>query len=176
MAEIIHAPLLRLPDTYYPPIGAILHGWATLEYLLKSIIWDALGLDDPTGRVLTVGMNIQPLVGILRNLPRRWVTDPSMTDDIRSLCNDTEEAAKFRNAIVHGVWTADPNDPELIPWLSFMKEGAERILPTTQQIGPDYLCQFAQTVHQLNQRADTLVERIRNAPAPLLDTPDERIP
>jgi hypothetical protein len=176
MMAQIHAPIPSLTDDYYVHIGAALHRWATLEYQLMTIIWEALKLDNKTGRVLTVGMNCPTLTGILRNLHRRWVTDKAITSDIRELCNDIKKTVPFRNYLAHGIWTADPKHEKVTPWLNYMKDGDERILPGAEQVTPQMLADFASVVQTLNIRASDLLKRIRSAPPPLLDTSDEQNP
>lgn len=174
MAQI-HSALLSLTDPYYLHMGTALHRWATLEYQLMNIIWAALGLDSKTGRVLTVGMNLPTLSGVLRNLPRRWITDPSISKEIRSICDHIREEVAFRNFLAHGVWSADPNDPNRTPWLNYMKDAKERILPGAEQVSPKLLRQFAERVGKLNHRAEHLLKQIRSAPPPSLDKDDKQI-
>lgn len=45
----IHKVLKILPDDYYTQIGAIVAKWATLEYLLQTIIWNAMKLGKKRG-------------------------------------------------------------------------------------------------------------------------------
>jgi hypothetical protein len=174
LAMKIHSPLLSLTDEYYVHIGAALHRWATLEYILMAIIWEALKLDNKAGRVLTVGMNIPTLTGILRNLHRRWVTDVAIAKDLRSLCNKIKDHVEFRNYIAHGVWTTNPDDEKRTPWLNYMKDAENRILPGAEAVTPLMLNAFAQNVAGLVTQADDLLGRIRRAPTPLLDTSDEQ--
>ena len=167
---------MTLPDTYYVHIGAALHRWATLEYMLMTIIWEALKLDNKAGRVLTVGMNVPTLTGILRNLPRRWVTDPTIAKDIRSLCSEIKDHVEFRNYLAHGIWTVDPKDETHTPWLNYMKDGQDRILPGSEAVKPETLRVFSDLVGALVHQAGDILKRVRAAPPPLLDTTDEQIP
>ena len=166
----IHSPLSVLPDSYYVHIGSALQKWAILEYMLMTIIWEALKLDNKAGRALTVGMNIPTLTGILRNLHRQWVTDPAITEDIRVLCNDIKEHVVTRNNLVHGIWTADHQAENRVPHLNYMKEAAQRILPHAEAVKPEQLRDFAEIVNILVNRSSGLLTRIRNAPAPMPDT------
>lgn len=169
-----HNVILSLDDRYHAPIGSILTKWATLEHQLQVIIWAALGLDNKTGRVLTVGMGSKTLVGILKNLHRRWITDPTIKQELNLLANDVRKHSEMRNFIAHGIWTIDGNNPADIPWLNYMKEGEHRILPGAEQITPEQLTDYSEVIASLNKTASDLLKKIRNAPPPLPDTTDEQ--
>ena len=68
---------LRLPTEYYAPIGEVIYRWAQLEYQMHEIIWRSLGIDNKTGRTLTIGMDARTLCGILGTLTKRWLTHPT---------------------------------------------------------------------------------------------------
>ena len=162
----IHSLLLSLEDPYYLQLGAIAQQWAALEYQLQNIIWRAMGLDNKQGRVLTVGMSPDALSGVLRNLPRQWITDDNIKIELKELLNDIKDNIEWRNAFIHGIWTADANKPDDLPWLNYIKSGEERILPRAQQVTPEYLHLFAQTVDALNHRASAILEAIGGVQPP----------
>lgn len=169
MAQI-HSLAISLTDPYYTAIGAIAMRWAALEYILQNIIWRAMKLDNKQGRVLTIGMNTQPLTGIIRNPPRRWVTDEKIKADIKSLLEDIDTWVEWRNSIVHGVWTSDPTKPTEAPWLNYMKKGHERLLPSAEQVTPAYMDHIAEAISTLNERALAILNSVGGVQPPSQET------
>jgi hypothetical protein len=173
---MIHSVLLSLHDSYHAPIGSILTKWATLEHQLQAIIWAALDLDNKAGRVLTVGMGSKTLVGVIKNLHRRWVTDPTIKQELNSLANAVREHSEMRNYLAHGIWTIDPINPDDTPWLNYMKDGEHRILPGAEQVTPEQLAEYAKIIATLNERAEEILLKIKDAPPPWPDISDEQSP
>lgn len=149
-----------LRDPYYIHIGAIIHRWATLEYLLQNIIWKAMDLDREQGRVLTMGMGTQAICGVLRTLPKKWVTEKHIQDDLKELLDLVWERKEFRNYLAHGVWTAETGKKDGHPWLNYMKSGDERITPGAEEITPELLRDLAQLVDEMNQKALALLKKL----------------
>jgi len=160
---------LELDEPYYTEIGAILHKWATLEYLLQNIIWRAMKLDNKQGRVLTMGMGINGLVGILRNLPRRWISDEGIAAELSKLIKAVQDKVEMRNYLSHGVWTIDPQDASQTPQLNYMRIGSERIMPGAEAITPDQLREFAMVVTKLDEWAHGILVTIGGVDAPATD-------
>lgn len=167
--------LLVLPDEYYTQIGAIIAKWATLEAQMMFIIWRAMGLENEEGRVLTVGMGTQVLCGILRNLPRKWVTDEKLKVALSQLVKFVSDSADSRNYLAHGMWTKYPDDP--LPYLNFMKSGEHRILPGAQAVTPEQLGYFSKSLDAMNQLAAQIAHVLGgNVAPPLPDTLGEQNP
>ena len=164
-----------LPDEYYTQIGAILAKWASLEYQMMYIIWRAMGLENEEGRVLTVGMGTQVLCGILRNLPRKWITQPDVQTAVADLVKFVSEHADSRNYLAHGMWTKFPDDPA--PYLNFMKTGEHRILPAAQAVTPEQLRGFSAALDAMNHLASQIISVVGgNAAPPLPDKSEEQNP
>jgi hypothetical protein len=85
-----------LPNEYNTQIGAIIAKWATLEFQMMTIIWRAMGLDNEEGRVLTVGMGTQVLCGVLRTLPKRWITVDVTKQEVARLVKAVGESTEAR--------------------------------------------------------------------------------
>jgi hypothetical protein len=160
MAVLVQALAFSLTDPYYLHIGAIVHKWATMEYLLQNIIWRAMGLDREQGRVLTIGMGVEVLSGVLRNLPRKWITDQKIKDDLQALLKLVKDHVEYRNYLVHGVWTADLEKKDDPPWLNYMKTGEQRIMPGAEQLSPESLHNFALVIEQMNERARLILQAL----------------
>jgi len=158
--------VLELGEPYYTEIGAILHKWATLEYLLQNIIWRAMGLDNKKGRVLTLGMGINTLLGVLRNLPRRWINDKTITAQLGDLIREVSLKVEMRNHLSHGIWTVDPDDASQTPQLNYMKTGPDRITPGAEPITPVQLREFAGVVAILCQCAERLLQAVGGVDTP----------
>ena len=153
--------LLSLNDDYYMPIGAILSKWATLEYQLHEIIWAAMRIGLKEGRTLTIGMGMQGTLGVMRNLHRQWVLDKPIQEEIASLAKTVAELSEKRNYIAHGVWMAMGDDANAVPHLTYMKTGAERVLPGAEPLTPSDLHAFALQIQTLNQQAEDILVKIK---------------
>lgn len=172
-----HRLTLSLSDQYYLHIGAVIHRWATLEYLMMAIIWKSMGLGNKEGRVLTVGMGTQVLAGILRNLPRKWITDEAIVKKLKQLTDEVSEHHELRNYLAHGVWTY-PEDKAAprVPFLNFMKSGEHRLLPGGEPVTPEQLAILARSIGELNQLADEIHSALPGPAASSLSTPEEPEP
>lgn len=168
--------ITALPDEYNVQIGAIIAKWATLEYQMMTIIWRAMGMDNVEGRVLTVGMGTQVLCGVLRNLPKKWITDELIKQELAKLVKAVNEYVDARNNIAHGIWTKYEDDP--LPYLNFMKQSNHRIMPASQAISPTQLRAFSKTLDVLNQMAAGVVLGLGSGDGapPLPDTRGEQNP
>ena len=147
-----------LPDEYNTQIGAIIAKWATLEFLMMTIIWRAMGLDNEEGRVLTVGMGTNVLLGILRNLPKRWIADDLTKKEVADLVKAVGESVEARNYLAHGVWTRFEGDP--LPYLNFMKQGDHRILPAAQPVSPSQLQSISRVFDDMIILAHQILQRL----------------
>ena len=165
-----------LPDEYNTQIGAIIMKWATLEFQMMAIIWQAMGLDNVEGRVLTVGMGTQALCGILRNLPKRWITDDITKQKVEELVKAVGKSTDSRNYLAHGIWSQFKDDP--LPYLNFMKQAEHRILPAAQAVSPNELKDFSQHIDQMNRLTTEILHRLgyNDVAPPLPDTPGEQNP
>lgn len=165
-----------LPDEYYTQIGAIIAKWATLEYQMMAIIWRAMGLSNVEGRVLTVGMGTQVLCGILRNLPRKWITDDVTKKQIGDLVKAVSESTDLRNYFAHGIWTRFKDDP--LPYLNFMKQGEHRMMPEAQALSPSEIKKFSDVLDAINHLAAQILGKLGagDVAPPLPDTHGEQNP
>ncbi len=93
---------LKLPVKYYAPIGEFIFRWAQLEYQMQEIIWRSLGIDNPQGRTLTVGMGARTLRAILGTLTLKWLTHPTEKQMANSIAKGMRELENFRNQLAHG--------------------------------------------------------------------------
>ena len=166
----------KLPDEYNTQIGAIIMKWATLEFQMMVVIWRAMGLDNVEGRVLTAGMSTEVLLGILANLPRKWITDSVIKEELSRLVKAVRDRKNFRNNIARGIWTLYKDDP--LPHLNFMKQGDQRIMPDAQAVTPSDLKGFSISLDQMNQLADQIVRKLGTGDvvAPLPDIHGEQNP
>ena len=163
---------LTLDDGLYAGIGAVISRWATLEFLLQNIIWRAMGLENAQGRVLTVGMPIEKLAGILRNLPNRWITDETVKADLKALLDDIRETVDLRNYLAHGIWTTYPDEQHKTPHLNFMKTGPQKIMPGAQPITAEELRLTAESIHLLNVRASVILRVVGGVQLSSPDKPE----
>jgi hypothetical protein len=98
--------ILSLDESYYAPIGEILSKWAALEYTMQVIVWKAIGLENPEGRVLTVGMSGKTPCGIVGNLTRKVILDQDAIKSIKKLTRFMNKNVDFRNRLSHGIEVA----------------------------------------------------------------------
>jgi hypothetical protein len=143
---------------------------------MRMIIWRALGLDNKEGRVLTGGMGTQVLCGILRNLPKRWITDEGVKKALAELVEFASGRADARNYLAHGIWTEHPEVPGT-PYLNFMKTGEQRIMPAAQAVKPAELEVFGDALDRVNRLAIQIIHALgADACAPMPDTSGEPNP
>lgn len=161
------APLLSMTAEYYVHIGAIVSRWAVLEYQLLEIIWLTMGLGRKRGRTLTIGMKLTVIIGILRTLPRKWVTDKELRAEIISIADAVQKHSEYRNFLAHGVWVARPDeDPNTaVPHLTYMKSAENRITPGIEPVTLGALYGFAERIHEINLRCQTLVNTLKERKA-----------
>ena len=96
----------KLPDEIAAGIGHVFVRWAYLEWTLKLMIYNLVGVDETVGRVV-IGTGrsedqvnkIEDLMTILGILP-----EPPLT----SLKNALVKLEKSRDALAHGLWVKDP--------------------------------------------------------------------
>lgn len=151
--------MLSLTDNYYVVIGACLSRWAALEYEIQNIIWAAMGLTIEEGRVLTVGMGLQALVGISRNLGKRVIKDEQIKKEIEELMDRVWEYYDFRNNLAHGIWTFIESNP--VPHLTYMKEAHHRFVPGIEPITTQQMFTFSQDVLGFCQKAEEIAVKLR---------------
>jgi hypothetical protein len=151
---------LQLPEDYYKPIGEFIFRWAQLEYQMQEIVWRSLGVDNKTGRTLTIGMSARTLAAMLRTLTKQWLTHPTEKQWANSIARGVGGLAKFRNLLVHGSWEfpkgGDPNDIYMI----YMKEPDHRILPRAKKHEPPEIIQKTIRLKRLNDTAQKLIYRL----------------
>src|SRR5262245_41082421 len=86
----------------------IVSRWGYLQYQLGVIIRVAMGLKDDKGRVLTGGMEVGVLLGVLRTIANEkndaYVKNPKMRALIRTFVDDVQNASINRNDYAHGVF------------------------------------------------------------------------
>ena len=166
MARIQTVPL-DIPNEYYSAIGAVLAKWALLEWQVQNVIWSSIGIGPKEGRTLTIGMHSQTLTAILRNLPRKWITDASLNKEVIALADGMKALVPSRNYLAHGIWAYDENDPKQKLHLQFMKEGKHRILPGSEPWEPQHLRLIAANIRVFNKAAHRINVRIQNQRAGL---------
>jgi hypothetical protein len=145
-------------------IGEIVARWGYLQHQLGVIIRVALGLKKDVGRVLTVGMELGVLCGVLRTLSKtdRWVKDEKTRNDIKKLANDIQEAAEHRNNYAHGVFGYTEESPTQFVRFLF-KQAEHRVTPDIEIITPTSLKVFATEARNLWVRAQELTHRLKRA-------------
>jgi hypothetical protein len=165
-----------LPDEYYTQIGAILAKWATLEYMMMTIIWKQFGLSNKEGRVLCIGMGTQPLCGILRNIRDNYTpADANVKQGLVELIKFVDDAKESRNFLAHGIWTGFPDDP--LPYLNFMKDKDHRILPAAQAVKPEELKNFSRVLDAMIHLASQIAGKLgADSSPPSPETPGEQNP
>jgi hypothetical protein len=165
--------VVQLPTAYYRQIGEITFRWATLEFQLQEIIWLVMGLGNKEGRVMTVGMDTTPLLGIFRNLTQRWVADPTDKQEINSLAKAIKKLKPWRNAITHGIWCRTVSRPYRVD-LHHLYEPHQRLLPEATHTTPAEMAAMASDLAIINHRLETLRLKLKDAPVPSRDISSPR--
>lgn len=151
--------LVSLGAKHYLPIGAFLSRWATLEYSAQNIIWLTIGLSDEEGRVLTIGMGTQPILGILRNIKERMTTDSEVKEKIGLIIEGISHYKEFRNHLAHGVWSHLESNP--VPHLTYMKAAEERFIPTVEPITPEQIATAAEDIFKFINICGEVITKLR---------------
>ena len=152
---------LRLPQKYYPPIGEFIFRWAQLEYQMQEIIWRSVGIDNKTGRTLTVGMDARTLSAILNTLTLQWLTHPTEKQMVNSIAKGVRSLSNFRNQLAHGSWQYPKGGKPEDVYLHYMKETAEqRIMPRARRHEPPDIKKQADRLRRLNEKAQKLIFRL----------------
>ena len=152
---ILSKLVVQLPAKYYARIGEITFRWATLEFQLQEIIWLVMGLDNKQGRVMTVGMDVTPLVAIFKNLTNRWIDNPTYRQEVNSIGNSIKKLKSWRNAIVHGIWCETISKPHRVD-LHHLYEPHQRLMPEATHLTPSELSAIAADLGHLNARLEAL--------------------
>ena len=118
----------KLPALYYRRIGEISHQWNMVEVYLQTIVWHFLDLDYKRGRLLTYWPGARSKVQIFRALTLRWIDDPELKDEIRSIAKQADTLNDDRNKIVHGIWGYKKSVKE--QFLIHISNVRQRIVPS----------------------------------------------
>ena len=153
----VYSNALKLPVKYYAPIGEFIFRWAQLEYQMHEIIWRSLGIDNPQGRTLTVGMGARVLRGILGTLTLKWLTHPTEKQMATSIARGMRELDDFRNQLAHGSWQYPQGGRKSDVYLHYMKETKQRIMPTAIKHEPTEIKEKVEKLRRLNEKAQELI-------------------
>lgn len=115
MPEESDIPLLRasslsgddVPDEIRTKIGELINRWAFIEYQLKVIIRESLGLTRAAQNLLLHGRdlrNLSELVGQIANAGNLWVPDACLRSELDALAKAVGKGAAVRNDFAHGVF------------------------------------------------------------------------
>jgi len=156
----------KLSNDILRGIGDIIARWGYPPFQLGVLIRVALGLRKATGRVLTIGMEVGVLCGVLRTISKtdRWIKDKTTRDQIKTLAKDVQNAVENRNDYAHGVFGVDTDkSPQRFSRL-LVKQAEHRVSPKWEVITPDSLNQIALEARGLWIRAEALADRLKKKP------------
>ena len=156
----------KLSDDILRGIGDIITRWGYLQFQLGVIIRVALRLKKATGRVLTIGMEVGVLCGVLRTISKtdRWIKDKATRDQIKMLAKDIQIAVENRNNYAHGVFGVDTDkSPQRFSRL-LVKQAEHRVSPKWEVITPDSLKEIALEARGLWVRAQELTDELKKKP------------
>lgn len=152
----------ELPPEILSGIGAIIARWGYLQHQLGVIIRVALKLKKDAGRVLTVGMEINVLCGVLRTIAKtdQWVGDANVRDAIKKLAKDVQDAAENRNNYAHGVFGyTDSRPPQFVRFL--FKQAEHRVNPEFEVITQETLKNYESEARNLWDRAQAITHKLK---------------
>jgi hypothetical protein len=156
----------KLSDDILRGIGDIITRWGYLQFQLGVIIRVALRLKKATGRVLTIGMEVGVLCGVLRTISKtdRWIKDKTIRAQIKTLANDVQNAVENRNNYAHGVFGAYTDEsPQRFARL-LVRQAEHRVNPEWEVITPDSLKEIALEARGLWARAQELTDKLKKKP------------
>lgn len=154
--------LNELSDDILKGIGQLIAAWGYLQFQLGVIIRVALKLKKDTGRVLTVGMEINVLCGVLRTISKtdHWIKHAGMREAIKKLVKDVQNAVENRNNYAHGVFGYTNETPRRFARL-LMKLAQHRVNPEWDVITPDGLAELAIEAENLVVRAQLITIQLK---------------
>jgi hypothetical protein len=98
-----------LPPAQLRAIGDIMVRWSLLEFQLGNLAVCCLDIPKDAGRVLTIGMDIAVVLGVLKTAihDATWVKDKDLRNDILAIVRDVMDSKQKRHAYAHGVYGFD---------------------------------------------------------------------
>jgi hypothetical protein len=165
-----HFALDELDDAILKGIGKIVSRWGYLQYQLGVIIRVAMGLKDDKARVLTGGMEVGVLLGVLRTIAHKsndqYIKNPKMREAIRDFLDDVQKGSEHRNDYAHGVFGYTDETPTRFSRLLW-KSGHHRIKPQWEPITAEHLETLATEARTLWVRAQVITKQLKGrAPQP----------
>lgn len=160
--QVVNFALDQLDDDILKGIGKIVSRWGYLQYQLGVIIREAMKLKKETGRVLTGGMEVGVLIGVLRTISKtdKYVPNAKMREVLKAFANDVQKASDHRNDYAHGVFGyTDDIPPRFARYL--WKEAQHRINPEWEVITASHLDDLATEARNLWVRAQVITKQLK---------------
>lgn len=109
---VLTAEFIQNRDARNMHIGNVCHQWAHLELSIAVVIWQLLGVDEETGRLLTGGLDIQPRVNKAIALAEHLNAPPQLKKALRQTRTALQDGLdERRNQAVHGARFTDHSSP-----------------------------------------------------------------
>jgi hypothetical protein len=86
---------------------------------MEEVVWKLLRINVDEGRIVTANLDAKHKMNLLRELGKRHLKDPRLTD-LSELLNHAEDLYAERNMIAHGEWVTLL--PENVPTAMSLRE------------------------------------------------------
>jgi hypothetical protein len=98
----------EIPAQFCREIGRIIVRWAYLENAVRRLTWDILQVDQKLGRVAIRDPRMDDYFDMILDIAHLKKVPIDQTK-ISSLITRSNETAKWRDLLCHGMWVPTPN-------------------------------------------------------------------
>jgi hypothetical protein len=162
---VVHDFAMNLPPDYYPAIGEFMFRCSQLEMQMHQIAWRVFNLENPVGRILTIGTPYKAIRSMLGasvspEMKGSLIPDKekSVIQAINSLTLKSKQYFDLRNKIAHGGWEYPVGGKPENTRLLFVRERNQKYLATYDaNLDAAYLHKQCAGIKSLNLAAKRLM-------------------